>query len=1051
MDFNYDSGTISSILILDPGSTNLTVTGNSGLVLPAGNTASRVATTGALRFSTDYSYLEYYNGTSWVAISFSGTASQAANTTALSNLAGTGFISQTAAGTFVERSITGTTGDIVVTNGNGVAGNVQIDLANAGTPGTYVRVTTDAFGRVTTGFTTMDWASVTGTPTTLTGYGITNAVTNFGNVAGEAAGTFSSMPTASSAANTFYYATDTGGSYYSNGTTWTLNEPALTGDVTNPVGSLVTTLATVNSNVGTFGNTTTIPVLTVNAKGLITAVSTATITGNISVTGGDLTMSGATGTAITNATLSTVNTNVGDFGDATHVATFTVDAKGRTLSAANVAIPLAVTIGGDATGSGTTSNTTSITLATVNGNTGFFGSANQVATFTVDGKGRTTAAGNVTITPAAIGAIATTELGAINGVATLDATGTLTLSQIPAALVGAMQFNGTWNATTGNTTSLTVPTISFTSNVAPAGEYFIVATAGTNTIGTLTGNVSQWNVGDMIISTGTAWEKIDGLSSEVTSVFGRVGAITATLASTDFADQGTTSTVLHGNANGAPSWGSVSLTSDVSGTLQATQFPALTGDITTLAGALGTTLATVNSNVGTFGTTLAVPVVTVNAKGLVTAVSTAVIPNTIALTGDATASVTTGGSGILTLATVNANVGSFGSASTVPVVTVDAKGLVTAVSTAAIPTTVALSGDVTSTGGTTSSNAVVTLNSVNSNIGTFGSTTQIPVVTVDAKGRVTAVSTATISGNIEVTGGDLTLSGSTGTAITNATLATVNANVGSFGTTSAVPVVTVNAKGLVTAVSTATITPAAIGAVANAGGAPSLAEGTFASMPAAGTTGRLFVATDTKSIYRDNGTTWDQVGEAGLLYTENASSPVASTVTGLNAITIGSDLIAAGNDSLVTGLSASTAIYGAEVRASGSFANPGDAQAGRYILRAATTGVTVTEALLDGSNARMVLPNHTGWTYVAKIVAQGDATAAAHGGWEIKGVVARGANAAATALVGNRSKTTLTAPVGWGCEVSADVTNGALVFNVTGASTTNIRWVITVETSEASF
>jgi hypothetical protein len=38
------------------------------------------------------------------------------------------------------------------------------------------------------------------------------------------------------------------------------------------------TLATVNSNVGTFGSDTAVPVLTVNAKGLVTAVSTAAIT-----------------------------------------------------------------------------------------------------------------------------------------------------------------------------------------------------------------------------------------------------------------------------------------------------------------------------------------------------------------------------------------------------------------------------------------------------------------------------------------------------------------------------------------------------------------------------------------------------------------------------------------------------------------------------------------------------------------------------------------------------------------------------------------------------
>ena len=43
------------------------------------------------------------------------------------------------------------------------------------------------------------------------------------------------------------------------------------------------TFATVNSNVGSFGSTTAIPVITVNAKGLITAASTASITTSLTV------------------------------------------------------------------------------------------------------------------------------------------------------------------------------------------------------------------------------------------------------------------------------------------------------------------------------------------------------------------------------------------------------------------------------------------------------------------------------------------------------------------------------------------------------------------------------------------------------------------------------------------------------------------------------------------------------------------------------------------------------------------------------------------------
>jgi len=61
----------------------------------------------------------------------------------------------------------------------------------------------------------------------------------------------------------------------------------MTGDLTWTSGSFdgsanVTgtgTLATVNSNVGSFGSSSAIPVITVNAKGLVTAVSTSTVSG----------------------------------------------------------------------------------------------------------------------------------------------------------------------------------------------------------------------------------------------------------------------------------------------------------------------------------------------------------------------------------------------------------------------------------------------------------------------------------------------------------------------------------------------------------------------------------------------------------------------------------------------------------------------------------------------------------------------------------------------------------------------------------------------------
>lgn len=64
---------------------------------------------------------------------------------------------------------------------------------------------------------------------------------------------------------------------------------------------------------------------------------------------------------------------------------------------------------------------------------------------------------------------------------------------------------------------------------------------------------------------------------------------------------------------------------NISGSVAASQMPALTGDITTSAGAVATTLATVNSTTGTFGSATKASVVTVNAKGLVTVSSEATV------------------------------------------------------------------------------------------------------------------------------------------------------------------------------------------------------------------------------------------------------------------------------------------------------------------------------------------------------------------------------------------------------------------------------------------
>jgi len=82
-------------------------------------------------------------------------------------------------------------------------------------------------------------------------------------------------------------------------------------------------------------------------------------------------------------------------------------------------------------------------------------------------------------------------------------------------------------------------------------------------------------------------------------------------------------------------------------------------------------------------------------------------------------------------------------------------------------------------------------------------------ITGDVTGNADTATSWATARDLSLTGdGTATLSGVDGTANVSAalTLATVNSNVGSFGSSTAIPVLTVNAKGLVTAATTASIT-----------------------------------------------------------------------------------------------------------------------------------------------------------------------------------------------------------------------------------------------------
>ncbi len=137
--------------------------------------------------------------------------------------------------------------------------------------------------------------------------------------------------------------------------------------------------------------------------------------------------------------------------------------------------------------------------------------------------------------------------------------------------------------------------------------------------------------------------------------------------------------------------------------------------------------------------------------------------------GTGTASVISGDTLTLNLSNTGVSAGSVGSSTAIPVLAINAQGQITSASTASISTDLTLVDDASTaatislatdtlkiSGGTGTTSAVsgdtLTINLDNTAVsaGSFGSSTAIPVLAIDAQGRITGASTASVSTDLTI-------------------------------------------------------------------------------------------------------------------------------------------------------------------------------------------------------------------------------------------------------------------------------------------------------------
>ena len=495
--------------------------------------------------------------------------------------AGLGLIVKSAAGTVVNRTFTITGAGLTITNGNGISGNPTLTVAG------LLYSLANLSG---TGFIASNGSDLS--PLTLTGTSLQIAVANGNGSGGNPVisfvndavfpgnagitvpnGTTAQRPATPNSGQIRYNTTLLSFEFYENGS-WqvlgtgsgtvtqvngTANQINVVNNTTTPtvsivnnpiipgVGGIVIPMGTTaqrpgsgngtlryNSDTGTFEGYANGVWGAITTGSGVTSIATGT-----GLTGGPITSTGTI--AIANTAVS-----AGSYGNASTVGTFTVNAQGQLTLATNVPISISASqinttipnsgltnssvaigssnlaLGGTLTTlagvsiSGSTNTLTNIGNAsltnssiTINGNSVSLGGSTTVTASTTStltiGTGLSGGSFNgstpVTVAIASTGVTAGTYgSSSVIPVLTINAQGQVT--SISTQATNAPAYQGTWNAST-NTPTLT-------SSVGTAGYYYVVTVAGNTSLNGVTG----WNIGDWAIFSNGVWQKIPGSTTE---------------------------------------------------------------------------------------------------------------------------------------------------------------------------------------------------------------------------------------------------------------------------------------------------------------------------------------------------------------------------------------------------------------------------------------------------------------------------------------------------------------------------------------------------------